>query len=136
MSEAVRRTFRRGRPRGFRISSADVLVLFVAAALYIASRATLGHLALIFVIVPLHFFLFCNVFRIHRSAELIWAAAFALNVAAWASDAPLAWTSVLLIQTPITAVLIYWAFRRDDYHGVLWRHAPRHRVLHTPASEN
>ncbi|WP_156346572.1 hypothetical protein [Verrucomicrobium spinosum] len=60
---------------GFRFSWTDALVLILGAGLtgWLASFA--GELALLAAWVIGHFFLFCNVFRIGRKPELVWAGA-------------------------------------------------------------
>jgi len=65
-----------------------------------------------------HFFLFCNVFRIIRRRELIWAGLFIFNVGVWAWFDHLAWPPVVLCQLPITLGLVIADVRGPGYHGV------------------
>ena len=66
-----------------------------------------------------HFFLFCNVFRIVRRRELIWAGLYVLNVGVWTGFDRLTWRGVLLCQLPITVALVVADMRAPGYHGVL-----------------
>jgi hypothetical protein len=60
-----------------------------------------------------HFFLFCNVFRIRRKYELIWAVLFAVDMLALTGFARWSWTAGMLAQLPVTAlVLLAEKFRR------------------------
>lgn len=109
---------RKTRSWGFRFSFMDALVIGV----FVCTTAVLWHfdcpLWWILVIATGHFFLFCNVFRIARPRELIWAATFILNIVVWACFDHLAWLPVLLCQLPITAGLLIADMRSPLYHGV------------------
>jgi hypothetical protein len=72
-------------------------------------------------VVLLHFFLFCNVFRVRRSYELTWAVVFVVNLLAWQAGGAFSWRNVLLVQTPVTLALIAMEMRGGRYHGVGWR---------------
>ena len=76
-----------------------------AAATWLLHPA-LGSLTWLFPVTLGHFFLFCNVFSVRRSFELIWAAVFVANVGAWLLAGELRWSWVLAIQTPLTLLLI------------------------------
>lgn len=66
-----------------------------------------------------HFFFFCNVFRVRRSYELIWAVAFLVNVAFWMVwQLSLEWLPPLLTQLPITMLVIGMEIRSPQYHGI------------------
>ncbi len=104
---------------GFRFSFADALVLIVfALAVGILQRQGSG-LAWILVIIVAHFFLFCNVFRVVRRREFIWAGIFILNIGLWLLLGSLDWFNVLACQLPVTAGVIAWELRATRYHGVL-----------------
>jgi hypothetical protein len=106
---------------GFRLSALDAVVLL--AALIIESWAWWhGHdLLLLAGYVPLTFFLFCNVFRIARSLELIWAGTFALLAGLALTQGQPSIGAVLGISATLTVLLILIAMHRPDYHGVLWQ---------------
>lgn len=80
--------------------------------------SVLGTFALLFPIVLAHFFLFCNVFRVRRNLELIWAGVFVVNFAAWAITGSFSWWPVLLVQTPVTIACIVIEMRSPNYHGI------------------
>ncbi len=80
-----------------------------------------GTLALVFPVTLAHFFLFCNVFRLRRSYELIWTGAYLVNLGYWILFRELAWAEVLALQTPLTLILIVAEARSSRYHGVFWR---------------
>ena len=83
-------------------------------AIALGSRIWLGYLV---AFVFLQFFLFCNVFRISRTSELIWAVAFlALAGATYYTDYPGWWNTC--IATAILSTLLIWReTKRPDYHG-------------------
>jgi len=65
-----------------------------------------------------HFFLFCNVFRIQRRKELLWAVCCLVNVTVWTLSERCDWALVLAVQSPLTVALIAWEMRGPHYHGV------------------
>ncbi len=67
-----------------------------------------------------HFFLFCNVFRVRRKYELMWAALFLTNFAAWFLI-EFSWVGVLAVQAPITCLAIGGEMRSNRYHGIFSR---------------
>ena len=106
---------------GFRFSVTDAVVIAVGVAATWFLWDALGDVGLLPAVVVFHFFLFCNVFRIRRRYELIWAGAFVVNLLAWQAAEAFAWRNVLLAQTPLTAILIVAEMRGGRYHGVAWR---------------
>ncbi|WP_419194523.1 GTP 3',8-cyclase MoaA [Novipirellula herctigrandis] len=65
----------------------------------------------------IHFFLFCNVFRIRRNLELIWAAIFVTSIAICSTvEFPLLMS--FAIQLPVSITLILVADRSNWYHGI------------------
>ena len=61
---------------GFRLSFFDVVILFAGLIGAIVLGVQIWWAGMIIGFVVLHFFLFCNVFRISRPPELVWAAVF------------------------------------------------------------
>jgi len=116
----------RARP-GCRCSRGDLFVLLVALVVTVAAHRTFEAWSLFVPLVVGHFFLFCNVFRIRRRYELIWAALLILNAGAWLLSGhftPDNWASagwLLLIQTPVTIALIVAEMRSGAYHGLGWQ---------------
>lgn len=109
------------RRRGFRFSVTDLIAIMVCAVVTWLLWPVLDKIALLFPITLGHFFLFCNVFRIRRSFELIWAAAFIVNVGYSSFVPPFHWPTILAWQTPLTATLIVMECCSERYHGVFCR---------------
>jgi hypothetical protein len=99
----------------------DGIILFVGCicAADIGAVAPWFGIAIAFVIV--HFFVFCNVFRMGRRPELAWAVVFvalaALNTLTNSSK----WPVVLTASFAFTVILIGLEIHKPSYHGVLWR---------------
>jgi hypothetical protein len=105
---------------GFRFSALDALVLLLVGGLLAVVQPASDSPVWAVAVVLGHFFLFCNVFRIQRSKELLWAAIFVVNVAFGLTEGKktIDWPGVLLIQTPVTLGVILWEMRGPWYHGV------------------
>ncbi len=100
----------------FSVTDTGALVAFgvVAAGLHWLGSSLWSVVA----IVGGHFFLFCNVFRVARRRELIWAALFILNVGFWLLLGRLGWFNVLACQLPVSAGIVAWEIKAARYHGV------------------
>ncbi len=111
------------RPRtcGFRFFWSDAVFLVGLAVTGFFLKDLLGPSLGIFVVVPVHFFLFCNVFRLRRSFELVWTGVFLALVTAWLLTGTINWWWVTAILTPLTVGLIIAEMRSPRYHGVLSR---------------
>jgi hypothetical protein len=106
---------------GGRFSSADAvaLVILLCVAGDMGAMSPWFGAAIGFVVV--HFFLFCNVVRMDRSAELVWAAVFvAFSIATVLLGWP-RWPVTFAISLAVTVVLVTRELRKPSYHGVLWR---------------
>ena len=105
---------------GFRISIIDtcVIALAITAATFLYKTNFNFSLAVLFVVS--HFFLFCNVFRLSRKPELIWAGIFVVMALAnnFLSIAP--WI-VGLVCICLTVVLVFLETRKPSYHGIFWQ---------------
>lgn len=112
-----------GKPRtcGFRFFTTDGVVLALGGAAGALGWIYGGGIGLIPPFVVLHFFLFCNVFRVRRKPELVWAGTFLLNCAAWsvAGRFQVAW--IFAIQFLVTIAIILAEIRSPYYHGVFSR---------------
>ena len=111
------------RPRswGFRFFASDAALIGVFGAAAVVLQRLENPLWWLLIVVAGHFFLFCNVFRLRRSYELSWSAAFLLNAAVWLWFGLLEWPRVLAVQLPITVGLLIAELRSDRYHGILAR---------------
>jgi hypothetical protein len=106
---------------GFRFLATDV-VMFLAAGAF--AKWAVDHdglwLAKATAFVVGNFFLFCNVFRIARSLELIWTIVFLLLAAARLRMGALEWSTIYMISGALTVALIVIEMRKPSYHGVGW----------------
>lgn len=108
----------RPRTHGLRLSLTDVVVLIAGGLIGIVGFPFTEGLSLFVPFVVLHFFLFCNVFRIRRVPELIWAAVFLLNCTAWIATGNLNLAAICGAQLPVTLLLIGYELRQPTYHGI------------------
>ena len=106
------------RTYGFRLSVSDVAFIIIGSGLTYYLWPRIGKQALIIPFVIAHFFLFCNIFRVRRKPELIWAGVFLVNAGSWhlSGDLNLYW--VFGAQLLLTAIIILNEFRCPRYHGV------------------
>ena len=106
---------------GFRISAVDVLVLILGAVATIVLGSMTWWWGFIIGFVVGHFFLFCNVFRIARSLELIWAAVFTLLAGgSILNDVP-SWQVTIVASLVVTVIVIAVELRKPSYHGIGWQ---------------
>lgn len=111
----------RKRTCGLRLSFTDVGVMLLATGAGVAGyRATMGY-SLFVPFVVYHFFLFCNVFRIRRATELVWAGVFVVHTASWFLLGPMHMPALFALQSIFTAILIVHEIRQPAYHGIAAR---------------
>jgi hypothetical protein len=112
-------------PPGFRFSPRDAAVIgvFILATAWL--WGWVGSLSLLLLGVLVHFFLFCNVFRVRTRYELIWASSLVLNAGAWQLADALSWQRLLGSQIVVTALVIGAELRSPSYHGI------GHRWIHS-----
>ncbi len=118
MKSAPARSDYRPRSLGLQCSVSDAVVLLAGAGAAWWLWQPMPEIALLVTFVVGHFFLFCNVFRIHRKFELTWAAAFIANVVAGIHSGAWGLTQAMLWQIPLTVVFILAEMRTARYHGV------------------
>ncbi len=106
---------------GFRLSALDVAVLVLGAGVAAAVAWQHRGVGVSVAFVVLHFFLFCNVFRIRRPAELAWALVFAVLCVIASLDALVAWPVVFVVSLISTVLFLIVELRAPSYHGVAWR---------------
>lgn len=98
-----------------------MIVLIVGTFAIVVLSMTLWWLGYIVAIVVAHFFLFCNVVRMSRPLELIWAGVFVLLASATvAFDTP-GWLVTTIVALVTTLVLVIVEMRKPSYHGVGWQ---------------
>jgi hypothetical protein len=111
---------RRFRP-GFRFSTLDFFVLILVGWTGADSAAVNFWPGIAILFVLAHFFLFCNIIRMARSSELVWAALF-LTASTFTIlvGAPV-WPLTFGISFVATIALITLEARKPSYHGIYWR---------------
>ncbi len=106
---------------GFRISVIDGIVLIAGAVVVVFTYLVVPLIAFIVGYVVVHFFLFCNLFRVARSLELIWSGLFvALCAASILLNQP-PWPITVVLSLATTCVVIALTLRKPSYHGALWK---------------
>ena len=106
---------------GFRISEIDVGVLIlgtVGSPLLARLEESLAF-ATLFTIA--HFFLFCNVLRITRSLELLWAALFVVFAASSFLIGFPAWGHTFTVMLAVTVIFAIIHVLQPSYHGAFWK---------------
>lgn len=105
---------------GFRFSAFDACILLAGAVASVAVGWSDRWLGLAIAWVVGHFFLFCNVLRMARSRELIWAAGF-IVAAGLAMAELIAWTIALSASLTLTMAVAIIELRQPSYHGIAWQ---------------
>ncbi len=103
---------------GFRFSIADTFALIAFAISALLLNKSGSDLWWLLLIAAGHFFLFCNILRLIRRLELIWAVLFILNLGIWFCLQRLTGPRVLLCQLPVTFIVILVALKATRYHGI------------------
>ena len=105
---------------GFRISIIDIIFIMVMTVLAVSVSSINLYLSIIIILPCIQFFLFCNVFRIRRKNELIWATLyivtgycgyyFHINI-----------ILIVCILFSIGMLLIFSEIKHPGYHGIMWQ---------------
>ena len=106
---------------GFRISPLDAGIIAVAGIVSTLAWQWFWWLGFTIAFVFAHFFLFCNVFRIARIPELIWAVVFASLAGATIVTGMPGWIATATVSVALSIVLIALEAKKPSYHGVAWR---------------
>ncbi len=106
---------------GIRFSILDGFVLFLGIGTTILFWRLMPFIAFIILFTVLHFFLFCNIFRIRRKAELLWALTFIVNAGIGAALFSSSIAVVATIQLAITTAILSYEIRQPVYHGIACR---------------
>ena len=106
---------------GFRISVLDACFIGIATvgALYAARFELVLGIGIAFVVA--HFFLFCNVFRIARRLELIWASFFIVSMGLTMTTSEPGWSVSFFSSALLAIVVIAYSMRQPSYHGLGWK---------------
>ncbi|MFC1591798.1 hypothetical protein ACFL43_04685, partial [Thermodesulfobacteriota bacterium] len=103
---------------GFRCSAADWLVLAGGCLAALALRRLPDGCGYLPAFVVLHYFLFCNVFRVKTKREILWGAGFIANSLITVLGLKSTWHAAYLAQLPITAAIIVHEILQPTYHGI------------------
>jgi len=115
-----------GMPPGFqpgmKFSAGDALMLAAAAAFawWVQARNGLWLSKVVGFVVG-NFFLFCNLFRLSRSLELLWTAVFLILAAVRLRTGLIEWSTIYWTTGALTALLVVVEMRKASYHGVGWK---------------
>ncbi len=102
---------------GFRFSATDALAILVCFGVTAWGLLTLGQIAWLFPFVLGHFFLFCNVFRVPRKPELLWAAIF-ISMASICLVLDLTILHAMWMVLPVSVLVLTYSVRLPTYHGI------------------
>jgi hypothetical protein len=106
---------------GFRLSITDALVLLAGTGGAIVASRYKGTVAVILAVVVWHFFLFCNVVRLSRPRELVWAKIFVGMTLCTIFTGRPAWPINVGASLAVAAFLIFLETRKPWYHGAGWK---------------
>ena len=106
---------------GFRLSAIDLVILVVGGIGGAFCLRADFWLAVAVWFVVAHFFLFCNVLRMSRPLEFIWAGVFVALAVASVQFGWVSWPVVLGCSLAVTVLLTAIEVRRPSYHGVGWQ---------------
>jgi len=113
-------------PPGFRLSALDVGVLAVGAIAAVATASIAPSWAIAIGLPVAHFFLFCNVFRISRRLELLWAGVFVILAASTVTWGAPVWMATVLVSVCVTVAGVVVEMCKPSYHGVGWQRINPH----------
>ena len=106
---------------GFRVSEVDIGVL-IAGVLISALLVRFDESFAVAVLFTLgHFFLFCNVLRMSRPLELLWAVIFIMLAGSTFRFGLPPFIYTLLTMFVVTTILATVQIQRPSYHGAFWR---------------
>jgi len=120
---------------GFRFSARDALVLAAGALLTLWLWRIPGGAGFFPLFTVLHFFLFCNIFRIRRQMELMWTGWFVLMAFVGSITTGSFWIAYTA-ALPVTADVIAVGLTRPWYHGVWARQINARHIDRYLAGEN
>lgn len=106
---------------GFRLSEIDAGVLILGVVVMPVLGRFHEMLAFVLLFTLGHFFLFCNVLRMSRPLELVWAMIFVCLAGSALRIGFPPWSYTFSVMLVITIVLAIIEMRRPSYHGVFWR---------------
>ena len=107
---------------GFRLSVSDIAVLIVGVIATVYLWQKIAWWAGLMIAFPVgHFFLFCNVFRIPRKPELIWASTFVILTSLTLLTEFPGWALTFVTSLAVSTLLVLRQLFQPGYHGVFWK---------------
>lgn len=106
---------------GFRLSALDVAVLVAATIGAVLLWKMTWWWGFVLGFVVAHFFLFCNVIRMARPLELIWALIFLVLAGATIINGSPGWTITTIASLFVTVIAVAIEMRKPSYHGAGWQ---------------
>ena len=106
---------------GFRLSTVDVFVLVGGTTAAIVLSMYVWWWGFVTAFVLAHFFLFCNVVRMARPLELIWANVLVVLAGATIAFETPGWLVTALASLLVTVIVVVVEMRKLSYHGVGWQ---------------
>jgi hypothetical protein len=99
----------------------DVMVLVIGISFFLVLIKTYPPISFVIAFTTGHFFLFCNVFRIARPLEFLWAGIFiALSGCTIFCGFP-NWPITIAISLCVTTAVIVCEMKKPSYHGFGWQ---------------
>lgn len=107
---------------GFRLSFFDVIILLIGTIASYVMALQIWWSGAVISFAVFHFFLFCNVFRIRRKPELIWASVFVVLAGLTIfTEFSGGWWITFVVSVGVTVFLLRSEIGKPYYHGVLWK---------------
>ncbi|MDD2776489.1 MAG: hypothetical protein PHU06_11080 [Gallionella sp.] len=107
---------------GFRLSRTDLVVLWIGAIAAVGVGRIDLALGIVIAFTVGHFFLFCNVLRMARSRELIWAGVFLGLAAGTLTQGQPSWGVTFGVAFCVTVIISMVQLRHPSYHGIAWQY--------------
>ncbi|MDQ1920503.1 hypothetical protein [Massilia pseudoviolaceinigra] len=111
---------------GFRMSFTDVIVIILGICGSVVGMRMDAGSGLPVALVVGHFFAFCNVFRLPRKLELIWATFFLIAAGTTIVWQWPGWYPASALSIICAVVLVGIHMRQPSYHGVGWKYLNPH----------
>lgn len=105
---------------GFRLSVIDISFIGIGLISSFFLRQTSPELSYVVLFVVGQFFVFCNIVRMSRKSELIWAVCFTVLCSVSLAYDFITLRIVFAMSCSITILLIALELRKPSYHGVFW----------------
>lgn len=106
---------------GFRFSILDGFILAAALCTGIFVAFYDYKYSVLIGFVVLHFFLFCNIVRMSRVPEIIWAISFLALLFCHIKLSLLSFNLALAASLFFTVILVALELHKPSYHGIFWQ---------------